>query len=45
MLKKGYLQNQKLKAATVFIVTYRHVWFDKFEVTETAGEGKYIYFM
>jgi hypothetical protein len=22
-----------------------HVWFDKFQVTETMGEAKYIYFI
>jgi hypothetical protein len=36
MLKKGYLQNQKLEP---------NFWFDKFQITETVGEDKYIYFI
>jgi hypothetical protein len=43
--EKDIWKTKNWNPTTVFIVTYRHIWFDKFQVTETVGEGKYIYFI
>jgi hypothetical protein len=43
--EKDISKTKNWNPTTVPIVTDRHVWFDKFQVNETVGEAKYIYFI